>query len=28
MRFGLNTSPQAKFINYEVVKFRPASGTV
>jgi hypothetical protein len=27
IRFGLNTSPQAKFINYEVVKFRPASGT-
>lgn len=24
-RFGLNTSPAAKFINFEAVKFRPAS---
>lgn len=24
-RFGLNTSPSAKFINFEAVKFRPAS---
>lgn len=26
-RFGLNTSPAAKFINFEAVKFRPASAT-
>jgi hypothetical protein len=25
IRFGLNTSPNAKFINFEVVKFRPAA---